>query len=411
MSMKLIPFYEAILQLGAMTADDKGFVSTVLGDHKGPATVGGRRLVLPTPERQKAGGEVEFFHPLGEHAVRPETNVLTAYRKSVNIKLNYTIGVLGQTLLTLAASTDEHKKFTPSQLELLTALPEANEKTMTTFTSLVKAMGHGNIDRCFVNIFLKPKGKIKDTVYRRAAIVSFPLYEELSKGDKKVFDVTVGPKERRTIMALLTFMFAKIAQPQAYDRGSDSSIAPFLEAFLEAVAEIAIEELNPVIDDFSTLSSGLSELRFEDDWLTPFKTLSSFNKEIEMIPLYGDLPAKTETASPNVQAHALHMGKTAPSYGNAATAAAATLHVEAKAPVASKAVSDGVEDFDTIMARSRGAQASQNSGSSWGSNRQDNGGWNLSGAWGGAQERAPLNVGVAAREQPPEWERVQRGWR
>ena len=88
-----------------------------------------------------------------------------------------------------------------------------------------------------------------------------------------------------------------------------------------------------------------------------------------------------------------------------------TSHVEAKAPVASKAVSDGVEDFDTIMARSRGAQAPQNSGSSWGSNRQDNGGWNLSGAWGGAQERAPLNVGVAAREQPPEWERVQRGWR
>lgn len=88
-SMKLLDFYKAILTLCKMEADDNGFVSIKFGTASAPVTVDGKRMVLPTPERQKAGGEVEFFHPLGEHAYRPETKVLTTFRKAVLARLNF----------------------------------------------------------------------------------------------------------------------------------------------------------------------------------------------------------------------------------------------------------------------------------------------------------------------------------
>ena len=412
-SMKLLDFYKAILTLCKMEADDNGFVSIKFGTASAPVTVDGKRMVLPTPERQKAGGEVEFFHPLGEHAYRPETKVLTTFRKAVLARLNLAIGTLCETLLTIAASEADHKKFNPTQLELLKAIPDANEKALANFKALKKAMGLGNPDKCFVNIYLRSKGKVKDKQYRRVAITTFPLYEELSKNDKKVYDVTLAPKERRTIMALLSFIFEKIAQPEAYNSGSDSSIAPYLEAFLQTVAELGVEDINPKIVDFANFNELLSEVQFEDEWLTPFKSLHAFSKEIDMLPLYGDAPEaeKKEPKENEVRSYA--------------SAQKAQEVIRSPEPTGTVVVDGEVKDDYDAKMRKKSQERSRSSSSwdddGWGASRSTNG-WGLSSSdtswslnesarqgsgWGREREREGINPGVLAREQPPVWEQRQ----
>ena len=294
--MNLIELYRSILPMAGLTSDKDGYVSAVTGDQSTPFMINDQRLVLPTTARLKAGGNVEIFHPLGEHALRPETEILAKFRRCINIRLNYVIACVGESLLTLAASQAQHKSFSPDQLEMLKCIPEASEKTLSSFVSIIKAMGLGNIEKCFVHIYLKPKGKIKDEVYRRAAIVSFPLYEELAKNEKKVYGVTITNKDRISIMGLLTYIFSRIAQPQSYDHGSNSDIAPFLTALLKSAADVGVGEINAVIDLFGPIDKTMDALRYEDDWLDVIDSLDQFNAESRMIPIQGNTPAPIAAA-------------------------------------------------------------------------------------------------------------------
>ena len=195
--------------------------------------------------------------------------------------------------------------------------------------------------------------------------------------------------------------------------GSDSSIAPYLEAFLQTVAELGVEDINPKIVDFANFNELLSEVQFEDEWLTPFKSLHAFSKEIDMLPLYGDAPEaeKKEPKENEVRSYA--------------SAQKAQEVIRSPEPTGTVVVDGEVKDDYDAKMRKKSQERSRSSSSwdddGWGSSRSTNG-WGLSSSdtswslnesarqssgWGREREREGINPGVLAREQPPVWEQRQ----
>lgn len=284
--MKLIELYKDILAVGSLRVDDEGMVSAAVAGSTTPYMVEGKRLVLPTPQQMSNAdwSNRVSFHPLQENILRGESKVMEKYRNAVNIRLNYVIGMIAQELMGLAVDVAAHKRLNPDQAILLSHLKDADEKSMAVFQSLMKAMGIGNKDRCFVHIFLKRGGVVQGKKYNRACIVSFPLYEELLKDEKQVYGVTMSKKHKAVIRALIEFILPGIDQPGHFDAGSESDIAPFLDCLMHGVMKVA-SCVNDVLANYEQFIDRADEYRYNDDWVEAFDNLAALLPEIRMIPM------------------------------------------------------------------------------------------------------------------------------
>lgn len=297
--MKLIQLYRDILSVGSLIADGEGMVSAAVAGQTVPFMVEGKRLVLPTQEHlsNPDWSNRVTFHPLSENILRGESKVMEKYRHAVNVRMNYVLGCIGENLLDLAQNVDAAKRLNPDQTQFLTKVLGADEKTLDIWKHLLKAMGMGNNDKCIVHLFLKRGGVVRGKKYNRACIVSFPLYEELwkeerhpttspalTKEQKQVYGITISKKHKAVLRALIEFMLPGIENANQFDSGSESDIAPFLDALMQGVAKVA-SSINNVIDEFGEFIHLSNELRYNDDWVEKFENLNALLPEIRMIPM------------------------------------------------------------------------------------------------------------------------------
>lgn len=281
---KLIDFYKQILKLGGLIADKDGLVSAVIEDESVPFTVKGKRLALPLKPNMAKTDDLVIFHPLNENFLRGESDVMQRYRSAINTRLNYVIGCMMEELLTLITSAGEHQKLTPDQSEVLSVAHDADENTLVRFSQLMKAMGVGDKEKCFVNIYLKKTATIKGKVYKRGAIVSFPFYKELAKKEKTVYGVALRIKDRDSIMKLMEFMIPGIADEEAYNRGSSGDLSPFLDALLKGVIGIA-SNISSISETYKDFLPGYDQYQYGSDWVDAMDNIHLLEPEIRMIPM------------------------------------------------------------------------------------------------------------------------------
>lgn len=312
----MLDFYRAILKLGNLSVDSQNKIQAMVNDSAIPTLVNDRRLALPTTELLASVDNVncEFFHPLSEHVLRGESAVLAKFRHCINTRLNFVLMGMSSGLLELVGSVAMHSKLKPEQSEILSAIKNVNADTVTKWSSIMKAMGLGNPEKCFVHIFLKRKAQINGKEYARAAIVTFPLYQELCGEGDKVFGVKVSKKERTAFKQLLEFMIKDVHVPHAYDVGSQSDIAPFLVALLNAVAQIALDNINPLIEMYGDVIEELKQWHYDDEWLDALSNLPSMMAEIRSVSVgRGDSPAaptQPKPAAPASSIASMTFGKT-----------------------------------------------------------------------------------------------------
>ena len=296
----LIDIYKNILAFAGMHTDDTDMVSVKIGDKSEPVLLDGKRLVLPTQEHlgnAYATSKI-IFHPLNENIIRGESDVVCKLRTSFKVKFNYTTAVLGQTLLKICASIAEHKHLTPDQSEMLSEIKDVDDNTFVTFGKIIVAAMKSNADKAFVNVFLKSGAKLGDRKYSRAGIVSFPMYEELVKGADNVFGVKLRVKDRKAYIQLFEYMYTHIKEPHLYNIGSNSQIAPCLEALLNTSAQLA-ENLNRVINLFKDKIDNADALLFDSDWMDGFDKLEDLIPQIRNIPIQsGNDGANKSAAAP-----------------------------------------------------------------------------------------------------------------
>lgn len=288
--MSILSFYNKILGLASLTSDVEGNINAAIGKVSRPFTISGKRAMLPTrevlrmPLPQKEKDNIIVFHPLDEHIGHNESLVLQQYRNAVNLTLNLRlIDLLGE-LLQLAASPEEHKYLKPAHLTLMSALKDADQKTFDAWMALKEAMPPGNSEKCLVHIFIRKSAHLGGKGYRRGAIVSFPLYEQLIKEDQhSVFGVRLRKKDFAAFKQLLEAVFPNVEEKNSYSRGSDADTAPSLDALLKSLL-VLVDSINTVVETFEDLSD-IGSLKYDTAWVEEASNLEQFYNELKLLPM------------------------------------------------------------------------------------------------------------------------------
>ena len=286
MAMKILDLYRSILKAAHLVTTSDDCVSLSMAGQTQPALIKGQRLVLPSaahlanPDKKS----IILFHPLSENLFHGESKVLEYYRSVLNHRLNYTFGMVAYGLLSIATSPAEHKDLSPDQSEFLSKLKHADEKTLHVLEKLQEAMPAKQTQKSFIAIFLKKGGKFQDKGYGRVGIVNFPLYKELKKNEGEVYGVKMRVKDREALIALMEYMLHEIDVPEAYNFGSNSKTAPFMEALMKAMANVA-SPLNDVIELFADKFDDPEDLKFDSDWVETFENLDVMIPQIRSIPM------------------------------------------------------------------------------------------------------------------------------
>jgi hypothetical protein len=303
--MKIIELYRHLLATGSLSADEEGMISASMQGITVPFTVDGKRMVLPTRENMASEDKtaIVLFHPLSENVWRNESSVLEKFRMAINTNLNWVLGGLCSELLHLVTSQPMHAKIPPDLAGILSCITGADEQTFTTFNAIKTAMGIGNKDKCFAHMFLKKNGKIGSRTYTRAAIVSFPLYAELKGEGKQVFGVKVRPKDKLALQQLLKFVVPGIDKANSFDRGSESDVAPFLDALMKGLLGLA-GNVNTLVSEYEQFIDQPELYIYNDQWIEVFDNLAQMLPQIRMIPMQSGNEGAPDD-KPTTQAQAL----------------------------------------------------------------------------------------------------------
>lgn len=256
--------YESILKFAGLETDNSGYIYTVIGDRKEPISIDGLRLVLPTQEqlRQFNPKEKIIFHPLREDMLCEESSVINKFRDAINIRLNYTIDIVVKSLLNLIASPELHKWLPPEQANILISFNDCDEKTITDFLGYSISLMKSKPDSAFTNIFLK-KGLDGKDKFRRLAVVSYPFYCCID-------DLMLGQKDKQIFKKVFEYIFSDMQIKDDY--GSNSFVAPYLDALMNAAVDIA-SKLNDIVMLYSDFIEDAELLLFNLDWCVYFKDL------------------------------------------------------------------------------------------------------------------------------------------
>lgn len=284
--MKLNKLYESILAFAGIHVDEKGYAYSLYKTHREPFHVKGMPLALPYNENLKnfQPGEMIIFHPLSENIAQGESEIIEKLRFAINIKLNYTFGLIAQSLLLIVHNVATHKKLTPDQTDLVIDLNSVDQTSMEKFTSLMLASIKNAPESCFLNIFLKRGARLHDKKYSRAGIVNFNLYNELKEDKDTVAGVKLRSKDKELFLQLYRYIFPNIDQPQSYDYGSESHTAPFLDALMKTGLNIA-SRFNDILELFESEIDSADQLVFNADWVSDFDNLDALLPEIRRIPM------------------------------------------------------------------------------------------------------------------------------
>jgi hypothetical protein len=284
--MKMMDFYRAVLSAANMVADDGGRISASVGGSTLPIHVNEKRLVLPTHENQANPDKssIILFHPLNENILHGESDVMVKFRNSVNIALNMRLSVLTFGLLTLATSPSMHNKLKPDQIEMMSVLKDADEKTLELYRSILEKMKPGDTEKCFVHMYIKRNGAVAGKKHRRVAVITFPFYQELCKGEASVFGVTLRKKHVAMFKAMLEQVLPNLGIEGAYNRGSLSDVSPTLEALLLGLVGIA-SHINVIAEEYGPILSDIADVAYSDQWVDPLQNIDQFINEIRMIPM------------------------------------------------------------------------------------------------------------------------------
>ncbi len=290
-----------------VTSDN--LVSGRLGKQAHPVLIKGKRLALPTQEHlaNPDKSAIVLFHPLAESITRGESEVLEKYRSLLMLRFNMVAAELMAQLLSIAISQDEHAKLSPDQSEFLSKVKTVDAKTYDLFKKILGAMPADQAARRIVGIFLKKTGSVGGKRHKRVGVVSFPLYQELKREGSDIWGIKCRVKDKESLIALMEFMFPQIEVEGSYNRGSDSDVAPNLDALMQAALAIVL----PLNDITSTFENQLgdeehqgNEYFIDCDWQDTFVNLGVMLKEIRSVPMQagnegasGEAPSATPAAS------------------------------------------------------------------------------------------------------------------
>jgi hypothetical protein len=281
--MKLNEIYTKILAALHVHPTPEGLLSYHAFDGPTPLMVTDgdkkRRLALATNDVLQAADwdHIVAFHPLSEHLNRGVSPVMNALVRTGMIRLTEVISSLIHQLLELAVDQSRHAKVAPAAQGILSVLPDVDKKTLANITEVLSRVDMSP-DRRLVSIYLKRKGVYRG-ITSRLCVVSFPIMDELSRGDRKIWGVSLRVKDVDALEALMNYILPGCDNAETYSAPSDSKAAPYFESFLEAYEKVT-DQLNRVIHVNRKELQDVDKLKTVKQWENLSEDLLTHRTEI-----------------------------------------------------------------------------------------------------------------------------------
>ncbi len=289
----LLTHYENLLGMASLTAGVDGVVrrKTRKDEKVNNLFVQGKPVVMPIYEQLNSPtiSERFVFHPFAESSTKGESVLVAELRARFAANLGLTLMSFIMKCVEFGASKAEHRKLNPIQSEMLDCVRKIDEKDAAAiadfFVRLLKMPDKRNA--ALIQIYLSRHGQVGGKEYARAGIVGFPLYklvcEELDKTkDRSIEGIKMSEKNLRYIKDLYEYVFPELTtNPEAYNRGSDSDVAPYMDALMRTTAavQVAINErirlFEPVFKD--------EIAPIPEDWMDAIDALPDLLPEIRKI--------------------------------------------------------------------------------------------------------------------------------
>jgi hypothetical protein len=310
--MDIVKLYRAIMQSLNLVIDHEGLVSLEVGGETFPAVVGNKRLVLPTPEVLRAGnwnGHIAF-HPMSENAMRTESVVLKKLRDYINLRLSHVLAILLDTFTEISSNTAAHAKLSPKLSEMLSAMPDADEKTYQTLEKIFDAIRIDGKNK-LISVYLKRGGKIGPDKYARVAVVAFPFMDEFDGENGTVFGIKCRKKDFEGFAKLFKYIMPGADKIETYSYGSNSLYAPYFDALIHAYANVAAQ-LNVRVKAFHKHLPDVETLQIDLDWVEDIEDIGRYRDLIPSLSGNDGDPMAGETAAAPAPVHQAYNGPTAP---------------------------------------------------------------------------------------------------
>lgn len=287
---KLTTVYSEIQEALGFNLTSKGEVYFELAGVVTPYTINKKQLVIPTDEWLKNPDWENTipFHPLSENTQRKKSEVQESLTLAVSNRVYQVTAHLIHFLFELALNTDAHKTLTPEQRDVLRVIPNVDARTVADVHKLVRGKLSFKGESTLINIFVKRNGLWKGEEYPRVAMVTFPITEQESNSDKKIFDVPFRVRDRAAFFDLLRWIYPGLDNSiDVYSYGSRSSIAPNFHSLMMAFASLAVCT-NRVVKIFEeNFEEEMKEYLINTKWINNLASLMDYRDDIP--PLNGNI--------------------------------------------------------------------------------------------------------------------------
>jgi hypothetical protein len=292
---KLYQFYKGAFKGAFLDVGDDNLIRQAYDkDNLKPLTKHGKLLRLSGPDAVEHKGEY-LVHPFVEPISGNETPAMETLRNAYANAICIKAITLITDALNFGASPAMHPNASGDLSDLLVVVQDADKKMQDTWKSIYQ-VSIQNPDKRFVHFYLKRQAKLGDKTYNRGCITTFPLYDELKKGERKFGNISLRNKDRETYLSLMEYIFPGIGEPHRYSRGAQADFGPYFNSLLQTVNAM-FENINEVVEKLKEFSVNYDNIVTDLGW---YDQLNSFDELVSSVRMWR--VAKEETGTPKPQA-------------------------------------------------------------------------------------------------------------
>jgi hypothetical protein len=286
--MNLLALYKAILLASGAIVSDEGLVSISRPEHDPIfCMVNGKRLALPTEELLKSGAfnpdkALIGFHPMCENVVLETSPVLAQLETLMTYRLTWTLRELLLQLVAIAANPKLHGKMKVPTHGLLSAMPNADDRTNKDFTKILESTSVVGPKK-LITLYVRHGGVYGGDKVSRLARFFPAIVDALDQEKRTLLNVHLRIADVPAFLALLEYVLPEYRDADRYASPSNSLVAPSFHALVRTFGKVA-NQLNKIIDIHATHLSDIDSLRIDTSWLDSVHDLSSYRETIPVLP-------------------------------------------------------------------------------------------------------------------------------
>lgn len=286
--MKIRDLYKAILEaVGAVVNDDDLVSMTRPGDDPVPLMVKEKRLAMPTEKLLNLGafnpdGSLIAFHPICENVVLDTSPVLQKLETMMTFRLTWVLRELIVQLVAIAADPKQHKKLKMRAHGLLSALPEADERTKNDF---IKIAEHTTTigPKKLITIYVRKGGMYDGEQVSRLGRFYPSIVDSLDQEKRTLHGVSLRKSDVPAFLALIEYLLPDYRDADRYASPSNALVAPTFHALVKTYFKVA-NQLNKVIDVHAGQLTDVESLRIPTDWIEAVQDLNEYREMIPVLP-------------------------------------------------------------------------------------------------------------------------------